>query len=423
MTSVVRLLMVEDDDDYRNDLKVFFENPPGTLGEQFGVQVMKVEEAGSKSEAEALLRNAAAVRQPYDLMILDLGLPWMPKGTDIDKDAGFELVPFVGAGKSCETVVIQSKYYSEVEAIRKAAAMGVASFFLKPPKELFAPFFENAMTVYQKGRVRQENRWLALRRLRAERWLIGQTKADVADRLSRTFSLRIGQVLDKTAELRRTLEECSPAGRFDAHGPIGQALEELSQAAIDAADSCYQQRKEHRPDPGHIEPVEVEDLVEKCIDRLRDGIVFKRIALVPPAPVGGRRVQTSRREIGMLLEELLFNAINVSDEGKEIKVQIEDEQDGDSTVNVRVTDQGHPLDKDTCRRITTGMMDDEAHRRLTRGEFRNSNEERDVERCCSLSLAQQLAQDIGAWIEVTATDQGNAVILRIPSPDQVMSAT
>ncbi len=415
MSATGRILVVEDDDILRRELLAWLGKPlEPRLQAECGVQGLDVQEAASGTEADRKLDEAARRLRPFDVMVLDLKLPPAPGGPP-SADVGYRLAGrVVKDGRSSELVVIQSIFHDDIAVVRKALELGVANFFGKPGEGTYGEFLDRVMLVYQKARARQRARWLELRRRRAEGWLLTRAAAHVADRLARDFSRSLGRILDNVAELRQALYDHDPTLQAREHDPLRKALEALSRSAIEAADTCYDRRREHSPDAGRLEAVPLEELAGQGIERLRDGIVYKRLDLAAPPP-GQHRVNASPDEVRLALEELLFNAVNVSGEGMAIEVGIEAPEEH-APAGIRVVDHGPLLDAETCRRITSGVPDDEAHRRLARREFNSPEEECALERRCSLSLAQQAARDAGAWIEVQSDQGRNTATLFVPSP-------
>src|SRR5688572_6293793 len=70
-----RILIVEDDALIRRDLCDVFGAPPGEYCDKYGVAGFEVESAITEDEATTKLARAMDEFRPYDVLLLDLGLP------------------------------------------------------------------------------------------------------------------------------------------------------------------------------------------------------------------------------------------------------------------------------------------------------------------------------------------------------------
>src|SRR5262249_51484678 len=152
----------------------------------------------------------------------------------------------------------------------------------------------------------QHRRWQEIRRQRADRWLVAQACAEVADRMAREVSQGLERVLTQADVLWENVESHLTA-RLDAQHPIAQSFEQLRAAAHDTVKRCAESRNA-TPNSGGYGPVPLESLVCEVLSELQPGFISKILTLQEPAATP-YSVHTFSDDIKDVVREIVFSAV------------------------------------------------------------------------------------------------------------------
>jgi len=391
MISDPSLLIVEDKKRTREDLEYEFSQPPGEFQRRYGISGFRVETADSaKAALEKLKRARKAI--PFDVMLLDLGLPRRSGARSIDEwQVGVRLLRSV-SDRSCTAIVVISVHgYRPEVLIDLIRTRAIYDFVQKPWDPENKQVLESVAQAYFRG---QHRIWEEIRRGRAEHWLLVQACAQVADRMARVVSAGIGDLVAEAERLKSQLEgQLHAPLAFD--NPVSKSLADLRVGALSIVERCTGARKNVSPEFGELQRVALESIVDRVVQKLGAGFTCKKLTLEGPR-AGEHTVHTFPDAVRNILEEMVFSAVEASPEQGNVRLQVAPVEET-RTVEVSVADEGEPLDSELCQRIAGA---EPIARKNGRG--------------WGLSLAQRVANDIGASIVPKSTESGNTVTLRIP---------
>ena len=386
------LLIVEDEEPIRIDLKETFANPPADFKQQYGIDGFLVSTADRAEAAVEDLRAARAIT-PYDVLLLDLGLPEKRESGEFNNyEVGIRLLQKEVNEGACTNVVVASAHGDKtavlVELIRTRA---VFDFVQKPWDRRNQQVFDSVMQAFFRG---QHRLWQDVRRQRFEGWLLVQACVQVADRMARAVSTGLENVLTQAETLRDRIDCHIPEKLTHSH-PLMQYFNRIQFAINHTKSECARTRGSVSPSARRLEKVALGPIVEEALQELRPGFITKELTPIGPA-AAQLSVHTLRADLKTVIKEIVFSAIEASPDRGRIRIQVKEEAQR-KTIDVSVVDEGSPLNEDMCRRISRGDL-----------------VEREEERAWALSLAGRMARNMGARIEPVATEAGNLVSLRIP---------
>jgi CheY-like chemotaxis protein len=394
MNSLPRLLIIEDEPLHLRNLEERFSSPPRAYEDTYGLPAFKVDTAATGAEALQLLGKAAAETRQYDVVILDLGLPSVNPSDGADKQTGHGILESVHRENQdgCTAVIIHS-VYSEVASVLHLLRTGAADFVPKPCRE--EAIVQSVARAYKVARARQHGRWLTYCQRRLEHWLLIQACSEVADGMRRLVSDGLSKVLLQVHELITLMRQRYQLNlEYDAHEPVCKALKALREGVISTKRDCANNQYAARANSGPRERMLIKSVLDSAVDKLRPGFVYRRICL--ERSTSQHSVHTFRADLENIVQEMMFSAIESSEEGAAVTCTVEWGSNG-LTADIGIADQAVPLEQSVCDRIAQGEVLDQT-----------------VGRGWGLSLAQRLAHNMGARIEIKATTSGNTVILRIP---------
>lgn len=194
----VSVLIVEDDKWQVAGTKNDLDNFPNEEKLQLGIGGFKVQVAGSLDEAKRLL--ILATDTPYDLLLLDLGLPQTEGGQEEDPDNGFKIIEMVRTSGAAKEVLVISRFF-QYDNVRRAFQGGALDFLAKPYKrdELQARVAECWKRVLAK-----ESQKILKQRIQK---LIPYDEKKLARGFSKQFSRFTQNVIDEAEEIERELGE------------------------------------------------------------------------------------------------------------------------------------------------------------------------------------------------------------------------
>lgn len=389
------MLIIEDDDDIRRDLVETFVSPASGYVDAYQIPAFLVDEAATGSEADAFLSKAAVQFAPYDIVLLDIGLPQDAHSKNPSREVGAGLLKSLKARYSgaCIAVIIES-VHTELPIFLDALRQGAADFLPKPFSN--EEIVRSVAQVYKAAHTRLANQWNACEKQRRERWLLVQTCAKVADEMAKVISDGLGDVVEKTRALGTLIHEYYQLDETrDRSHPICAALAIIQKMASDLGNDCAVKRSSFSPDSGPMSKMRIADVVNEAIDSLRPGFAYKHSRVNWPGG-GGQFVHTFRDDIGMIVQELIFNAVETSPEGSTIGVSLQSKAN-EQSLELLVKDE-------------SSKLNDQARKAIAKGEVMGQS----FGRGWGLALAQRVATNIGLRLRIESSKSGNTVVLSIP---------
>jgi DNA-binding NarL/FixJ family response regulator len=404
MNDLPRVLSVENNPVMGERIRARLERLSPAVIAMWGVKRFQVEWVRTATEAKQLLEWAAERGEPYDALLLDLGLPDRDPDAEEDPVRGLQVLA-KAQKESCAAAVIHT-VYTELQFALTAIRAGIADYVLKdegdePRPEHLDELSHCLIRAYRQGLGR---RWSALRLEHLKRWLVAQSRAQVADRLAGIVSSGIGTILAKANRLGSSLREryrLSP--ETDPDDPLCRTLQELKEAALKTKQRCADERPPVSAGAALFKEVCLEEMLDRVFKRLQPGFGYYGVWPEAPAEEKKTTVHTFEEDIEQILQEMIFGALEASKPEpssfrveRALKWDVARSEDG-LGVSVSLTDQAPALPEDVCLMIEKGVP-----------------LEVDAGRGWGLSLAQRVAHGIGAQITPRATDSGNTVTLYIP---------
>lgn len=378
------ILIVEDKSLTLEDLKETFSNPSMEFMERYGRFNFEVETAMSSEEAAEKLNNAASNGRPYDVLLLDLGLPRkLLDRVDDDPNEGLKILKGLSP-RTCSSVVIASvhgdKPWVLIELLRERI---VYDFVSKPWDENNENLF---MTVVKSLLHVRKMQWLQLARQRAEQWLVVQSREEMADNLQQILSRGLAEINDQVKALR---ESCDYSHREDPIAGIEETVSLISQQWIEA-------RKKRDIQQPELSEVDLAEIVKKSLIKFWPGVEYRRLNV--HLREKEFYIKTFEAEFLPLLDEIVFSAIEASEDRQPLHIHI-DKGENNLTARVTVIDQGEPIDNAICKRIA-------------RGEIMSI----ETKRAHGLCLAQRIAHNLAGGINVipASNGTGNTITLDLP---------
>lgn len=405
------IAIVEDKQTPRHDLARIFEDPPAEWQKETGIPGFRVETARSAQGARSLLKKAEDEHRTIDVLWLDLGLPeedHEEPDHDNDPEVGMKVLrelqesemlnpepPIVG-----NIVVGTSKGKERVleDLIRTQI---VRYFVAKPWDPKNKTPFNTAVSAYRSWQRRQWHGYEQRRLLRwateAARVRIGNMAQDVTNGVSAALAeiRKLTAIVEETYNLNASLDRDSPVCRRSL---------DVRDAVAKIARDCARERESHKffESPESFDEVTpksslatVSVLLESAADRVFSGLESKVIRF-DRGPDIENLIDSSPHHVLMVIEEMLFGAIDASVPGGRIGAGAELSDDGWS-VEISVRDDASTLTPDERNGI-------EEARPIEPGGGRG----------WGLALAQYVALNVGARLEVKPSDSGNLVTLHLP---------
>lgn len=389
-----RLLVIEDHRLSRQDLVEAFSDPRN-FDDYADINRFDVQAAGDGGSATQLLTEAIRTYRPYDVVLLDIGLPPdTDQGTCERTEVGLQLLKelhdkFKWAAGRVVILSINTRIPNFIEYLRA----GAADFVAKPFKTKEA--VPSVVLAFRKARDRHQIEWMERRAEQQMTWSLLQAQTSLADDLTVIVSDGIGDVLRGLRVVERILRE-----RFqidvdrDETDPLCRELQEVRKAAMYTTDKCTKTRTLVGSGVEQTADFNLNDSVDEVIDWVRPGLAWRRVA-VRRTSEGEQRLRTLPNHWKAVVTEVVSNGLEASPSSGVIEVKT----GGTEMCQVQVVDQGEPITDDVRDRINNGE-------RVGQDEGRG----------WGLSLAQRAARNIACRLTCkTSTEGRNTITLAIPA--------
>lgn len=329
---------------------------------------------------------AAVARLRPALVIVDLKMPGL-SGFDVLRRV-HELDPTI--------VVVVITGYATIETAIETMKAGAYDFLPKP----FSP--DQLRLLVARGLERRRLQ-LAGSALEVEREMLRRRFVSFVSHQLKAPLAAIHQSLDV---LRRL--EGEPEIEAKRRQWIDRCLERAAEARALIEDWLTLSRIEADSLVGRREPVEVAPLLAHLVDVQRERAAGEGVALALALPESPCVVEGDSTSLGVLLENLIDNAIKYNRPGGEVAVTLEADS-GEAVVTVRDSGEGIPPE------ALPFLFDEFFRAQAARGKVRGSG--------LGLAICRRIATEMGGTIEVESTvGTGSTFRVRLPAQGAATTA-
>lgn len=390
----MRTMVVEDEQPQADLIKYLLQNISEDYKRQAGIDGVEITVANCASTARQLLEQAGVDQKPFDLLLLDLGLPEDPL-----ESARPELgVDILGVAKKHEAArgIIVISVFDELE---RYVRLGASDFIVKPYDKEELP-------------VRVVKTWIQIKEMYWQRVLNSIMKdslrelAPYADKgisyhLSSCFSRLTQSVRHETEEMRNGLFKqlnLSLAGALP--DPLEQRLTAMEDTIRKAREEWKEIQEPFKIADESPHGVIVEREVARHAEKLRPCVNIR--LETPPDPE--TRILSFRDRFRdnaeVVIREILVGGLSEeTDLSKLLEIAVEVESgDGTGMAQIRFRDNFVPISDDLAEEITNGDS-------IPPGDGRW--------RAWGLSVVQHIALRGGGRLIVEPQDNGNLITYRV----------
>jgi DNA-binding response OmpR family regulator len=398
----VRVLIVENIPDQLEGLKNDLELIDKRRRRAWGIHSFKSDLASSVEEAE---NHLAAAASPYDILILDLGLPKRKGDLDDPPKHGQEFLESIRKEAVKEVIIVSvfREYENVIEAVRK----GAVDFIAKPFNTalLQARVMESWKRVLEKGSAH-----LLQERIKE---LVHYNERGLAYRYTSCFGSFANDVLHKTNQLEEHLHNRYGLNRKrDSQDYLLQSLLGV-EASVNAAKQKWRKLQvpslpqEEAPGVKTIEPMfhELERGLLPCL-------IVKKVKLRMLAS-DETKVLSFQDDVRAIVKEIICGALaELSDYGSPHDGANQDKSNKPSSflIGIEVSSQNEqarvtfndnlpPISDDDAEQINTGSFTASEHR---------------FSRAWGLAVMQHIAILGGGRLMVEPQEHGNLITFLIP---------
>jgi len=267
-----------------------------------GIDGLEVEEAEAKSQAIQFLGSATERCCPYDILLLDLGLPETPEDNTDDLQRGLDVLAYTRKRGAARAVIIVS-VFTDYAYLTDIFRGGEVDFVGKRYEE--DTLRTRILAAWDLVIAKRSNEILAER----VKVLVPHAERGLAYVLGACFSEYAQTVRGQVDALSgHILERFGLDPARDADDPMVRALRAIQDAEKDARERW----KQHQSGLGMTEdgpaPVVLEDLLARIAGETAPCLVDKRVNM--DLPEEGRSVALSfQHDVELVLKEILLGGI------------------------------------------------------------------------------------------------------------------
>jgi CheY-like chemotaxis protein len=225
-----RILIVEDIPLLVEDYREYISGIQGPDRDSLGITEFEIAEAGCVQYAKDELDKAMQHNRPFDLLLLDLGLPSQPDTKDPGGvENGLAVLKLAQNRRVAKDIVVVSKLLREPENVIQAVRAGAADFVDKDvPRSTLQAHFEDAVLRSLKRTVSRDSASLLGDRIRS---LVPQAEQGLVDEFGRCFSHCIQEIGRAEDAIRNELRErLGLDAEQDGGDVLVQQLEEIDRS-------------------------------------------------------------------------------------------------------------------------------------------------------------------------------------------------
>lgn len=387
---MMRIMVVEDEQPQADLIKYLLQNISDDYKEQAGIDGVEITLANCASKARQLLEQARADQKPYDLLLLDLGLPENPLENE-KPELGVDILR-VAKDKEAARGIIVISVFDELE---RYVRLGASDFIGKPYDKEELP-------------VRVLNAWVQVKEMRWQRMVNDIMKeslrelAPYADKgisyqLSSCFSRLTQSVRRGTEEMRNGLFKHLNLGPVDTlPDPLEQRLTAMEETIRKGREEWKEIQEPFKIADESPHGVIVEQEVARHAEKLRPCV---NIRLKTP-PERETRILSFRDKFRdnaeVVIREILAGGLSEeTDFSKLLEIAVEVASgDGTGMAQIHFRDNFNPIRADLAKEITNGDNIAPGN-----GQWR----------AWGLSVVQHIALRGGGRLIVEPQDDGNLI--------------
>lgn len=398
MHAKTRVLLVEDIEAQLKGLRKDIELIPEDQRNTFGVGVFEVDEASCTNDSIQKLAEAKANNRPYDLMVLDLSLPWN-KGENDRPENGYEVLKIVKESRAAKGVIVLS-VLSHYGYVVKAFHGGAIDFIEKesPLREKVQErVLRNLAAVFAE----ESNRILRDRIYE----LTPQVVNGFAHHFSAVFSTLVNSSARTIGEVRKYVRErYGLTPERDVQDVLIRQLRTHEESVNTARQEWAELRAllSESDESQRGEPKEklLEKLLWETIERLQPCLTVKKMQLLLDFPQSDKlHVLSFGEDVQAVLKEIVLGGLSeLPDYGDSQAISVTITAN-DMRAALRFEDDLTPLSEPDAGKIN------EAYSIAPDFKFG---------RVWGLSIAQQIALRGGGELVVEPQTNGNVITYRIP---------
>jgi DNA-binding NarL/FixJ family response regulator len=427
----LKVLILEDVTLMRMGLTLVIKSIDPERMKRLGISGIKVDTADCAAEAYALLESAEMSGEPYDVLILDLGIPYSKTTRDESRDVteedlllvakpeiGMDVLRYVKRTGAAKEVIVYSAY-SYYKYVAPAFRLGVVDFIAKGRDEKSIedsePLQKAVLAGWERVLARESERALEER----FKTLVPYAEQVLTYQLSKCFSRLIQSISHEVEAIKTSLtDRLGLDAETDAHDPLLWHLVTIQRSVQDAKAEwgALPQARFGDEEDGVLKEVVVEDELNKIVADVLPSLTLKHANAETPSE-GQTRVLSFAQDVPTILREIIIGGLGevgeqsgpgLAEPGRpggsglpedwniwmNVKVSAEAEK-----AEVRFEDNLRPIDLGAAESINKGL--DVA--------LDNS-----LGRVWGLSVAQHAALRGGGRLVVEPTQEGNVISFFVP---------
>jgi CheY-like chemotaxis protein len=410
----LRIIVVEDEKPQAEATRHILRTIGPEELKEAGIDGVEVTLANCAADARHHLRRAAEDKKPYDIALLDLGLP-ENNGESESADQGLSVLSFIREHKAAHDVIIVSVFTELDRYVGPAFRLGASDFIGKPYNEEEM----QARVLKAWSRIRESRRQIILNEMMKSslKELAPYADKGISYQLGSCFTKFTRQVRRETNELRAAmLKEFGMSSPEELPGALAQRLAAVENSARDARDEWKRIQEPFKIADDSPRDLVVENAIIQLAEELRPCITVRI-----EAPVQNETRILSFQDAYqdnalMVIREILVGGLiepdepgepgelNNKDKSWEVEVGIA-VVDGMAEIHFR--DNFNPLPVELAGKITKG----------------ENIPPRDGQwRAWGLSIVQHIALRGGGRLIVEPLENGNFIVYRVTLAQNVQDS-
>jgi CheY-like chemotaxis protein len=401
----LRIIVVEDEKPQAEATRHILRTIGREELKEAGIDEIEVTLANCGADARRHLQRAMEARKPFDIALLDLGLP-ENNGEGESADQGLSVLSFIRERKAAHDVIIVSVFTELDRYVGPAFRLGASDFIGKPYNE-------------EEMQARVLNAWSRIRESRRQMILNEMMKAslkELAPYADKGISYQLGSCFTKfTRQVRRETDELRAAmlSQFGLNSPgelpgaLAQRLAAVENSVRDARDEWKRIQEPFKISDDSPRDLAVENAIIQLAEELRPCVTVK---IETPVQSETRILsfQDAYQDNAlMVIREILVGGLIEPDEPGEPGEPNRRNKSWEVAVNIAVVDGMAEIHfRDNFNPLQLEMAE-----KVTKGE---SIPPRDGQwRAWGLSIVQHIALRGGGRLIVEPLEDGNLIIYRV----------
>jgi CheY-like chemotaxis protein len=387
-----RVLIVEDEESQLRGNKEHLDTILPEKRRELGIDSFACDLAHSVEEAECHMERAAGT--PYDLLLLDLGIPKV-EGAPESPENGQKLLEKVREEGLAKEIVVISVWFV-VDQVARAYRNGAVDFIAKPFTR--GALQAQAIECWKRLLGKESAGLLKIGRISD---LVPYAEKGLAHRFTTSFSGIVQTVAHNSEDIEQYMHERYGLDRYrDPDDFLFRCLKEQSESIANAQREWMDLLSSLVPQDESPRAATIESILGRVYRSLLPSLIVKHVTL-EAGDGGGAEILTFGEDVSAVLKEIIVGIlITLRDYDRNtnpISVEI---KNGEGQVKVSVIDRLKPISTEDAKAINEGSTIAPTRR---------------FEREWGLSVVQHIAMRGGGRLVVGAQPPGNIVTYFIPS--------